>query len=401
MVDASPGAAAASTALWGPDALFNPLDPDTLQDPYPAYRRLRDHEPVYWHEQLQSWVLTRFADCTLVLRDSDRFTTDFRRVGIPTPPTLLSLQTLDPPDQTPLRHLGLDALRSQDLQALEERAARRAGTLLEDLAQREEFDFVTEFADPYTLGTITDLLGIDPPQEDETFARLNAELDRSMDLGLAADAEAAGLAARAHFNGLVEDSLDSCAEGRVMDFLARSPARHSVDHEVLVNSIRAFFHAGFEVPSRFLGNAAMVLLSGDAFQQLAAPEALPQGVEELIRYVGPVHALSRACTEDTTLGGTQIRAGDIVVALIAAANRDPEQFAEPDTLQLGRTMTAHLGFGRGTHSCLGANVARMEARVALGVVARRFPGLRRSGPVVVRPNATLRGLARLPVTLRG
>jgi cytochrome P450 len=382
------------------DALFDPLSAETIADPYPVYRRLREQAPVYWHQQLESWVLTRFSDCEAVLRDSDRFAADFRRVGIPTPDTLLSLQTLDPPEQTPLRHLGLNTLRAQDVDAFTAELAAAADTGLAALARRGTFDFVQDFSDRFALSAMTGLLGVRTPEQDETFHRLNKELDHSMDAGLDSDALDAGIRAREHFNELVRSWLDNPPAQGVMAYLAEHEAESGVPREVLVNSIRAFFHAGFEVPSRFLSNAVDALLNHpETFAALREGAPMGQAVEELVRFSGPVQALSRACTEDTALGGQPIRRGDIVVALIGAANRDPEQFSDPDTIRLDRSPNPHLGFGRGAHSCLGSVLGRAQARAVLSAVVRHLPSLRRGGPALPRPNATLRGLYSLPVAV--
>ncbi|MEV4437330.1 cytochrome P450 [Streptomyces sp. NPDC049585] len=383
------------------DPLFNPLDPAVLADPYPVYRTLRETDPVHWHEQIDSWILTRYADCATVLRDTDLFTADFRRIGIPTPDTLLSLQTLDPPDQTPLRHLALGAVRAQDLDALGTELAAHADALLHTLTPRGSFDFVRDFADPFTLTAITRFLGTEPPAVDEDFARHNDDLDHSMDESLDPDAAEPGRRARAHFNDLVRSWLaDPGPDGVLAHVVAHLPGSGVAADDVLVNSVRAFFHAGFEVPSRFLGNAVAALLdSPGAWQALRAGDIpLESAVEELIRHVGPVQALARAVTADTDIGGRTVRKGQVVTALIGAANRDPQQFTDPDTLRLDRTPNPHLGFGRGSHSCLGLGLARLEARVVLAALLRRGTW-RPAGEPVVRPNGTLRGLAALPVAL--
>jgi cytochrome P450 len=382
------------------DAIFDPLDPDVVRDPYPTYRRLRETHPVYWHDALSSWVLTRYADCAYVLGDADLFAADFRRVGVPTPPPILSLQTLDPPEQTPLRQFATAAVRAQDLGALEDDAVRRAAELLRPLDSGAPFDFVRDFTDPFTLGTICKLVGIDPPARDEHWARLNDDLDRSMDAKLVPDSEATGLAARAAFSALVGTWLADEPRAGILGYVAVNRAQADVTDDVLQNSVRAFWHAGFEVPSRFLGNALLALLrDAAAMARLRSARSLDLAIEELVRYVGPVHALSRACTRRTSLGGATIEAGDVVVALIAAGNRDPLQFDDSEELVLDRNPNPHLGFGKGAHSCLGSFVARMEARVALGAIVRGYSELGLDGDPVQRVNATLRGPASLPVSL--
>jgi len=382
------------------DKFFDPLDPEVLADPYPTYKRLRESNPVYWHEQLNSWVLTRYADCGYVLDTNEVFGNDFRRIGVPTPGPLLSLQTLDPPDQTPLRLFATKALHAQDFNALEMDAKRRADELVASLVGRDSFDFVRDFADPFTLGTISKLVGVEPAKQDEQWSRMNDDLDRSMDSNLLPESEEPGLDARAKFSALVESWLEAGSSEGILAFIAAHINETGVTREVLVNSVRAFWHAGFEVPSRFLGNAIAVLLKNpEALSTFRSSSSVDAAINELVRYVGPVHALSRACSQDVELGGKTIRKGDVAIALIAAGNRDPEQFPEPEELRLDRNPNQHLGFGKGPHSCLGAQVARMEARVALSTLAVNFPAMRLTGEVKPRANATLRGPAVLPMML--
>ncbi|MEU4620096.1 cytochrome P450 [Actinoplanes sp. NPDC023801] len=379
--------------------IFNPLDPETIRDPYPVYRTLRESDPVHWHEELQAWILTRHADCTSVLKNPDLFTADFRKVGVPTPGPLLSLQTLDPPDQTPLRHFAVEALRSQDLKQLERDAETRAAALLDGLAGRETFDFVADFATPFTLGTISQLVGMPPPEADEEWRRHNERLHRSMDSGLDPDSEEAGLAARQHFSDYVARWLAGKPETGISGFVAAN--RHRVDYpdEVLFNSLRAFWHAGFEVPARFLGNA-LVTLQQHPDAAAGIWDDIDTAVEELVRFSGPVHVVSRAAVADTTIGGRAVRCGDMVVAVLAAANRDPQRFTDPERLDMRRDPNPHLGFGRGTHSCLGNVVARIEARVALRALHDRYPGLSVVGTERFA-NATLHGHSSIRVRPAG
>ncbi|MEU2613189.1 cytochrome P450 [Micromonospora sp. NPDC007271] len=382
------------------DELFNPLDPEVIRDPYPIYRALRESDPVHWHEQLGAWILTRHADCTQVLKNPDIFAADFRKVGIPTPGPLLSLQTLDPPDQTPLRHFAVDALRRQDLRALEQEAAARAESLLDGLADRDTIDFVTDFATPFTLGTISHLVGMPPPEADEEWRRHNDRLHRSMDAGLDPDSEEAGLAARQHFSDYVARWLARRPETGISGYVAAN--REGLDYadEVLFNSLRAFWHAGFEVPARFLGNALMTLQQYPEVVNELSGAHVDTAVEELVRFSGPVHVVSRAATEDVTIAGRTVHRGDMVVVVLAAANRDPERFTDPETLDLTRDPNPHLGFGRGTHSCLGNVVARIEARVALRALLTRYPRLAVLGSERFL-NATLHGHSRIEVRLSG
>lgn len=385
------------TADSAPSDSFEPLSPRCLANPYVSYRRLREEDPVHWHEGLRSWIVTSYRECVSVLTDGDRFGTDFRKIGEITPPELLSLQTLDPPDQTPLRQLAHKALRTVDLEALAERAARRLERIWWPHLDRGQFDLISDVIDPFTLATITDLLGVDPPPVDSRFDALNDDLDRSMDAGLDPESLERGLRARASFNELVESWLAGPPEGSLLEFLVEHQQEGGVTHDVLVNSVRAFFHAGFEVPSRFLGNAVLALLREPGGWEALDGAPIDVAVEELVRFCGPVQALSRACYRDTVLRGREIQAGQVVTALIAAANRDPREFRSPDELVLTRSPNPHIGFGRGPHSCLGLQVARMEARALFSLLQAAPVRIRLADSPVIRPNATLRGLAALPV----
>jgi cytochrome P450 len=380
------------------DTFFNPLDADVLRDPYVVYRRLRQEQPVYWHAELGSWLLTRYADCLTVLRDSELFAADFRRVGVPTPGPILSLQTLDPPEQTPLRAFAGEALHSQDMNELEQDMVRRADELVSGLGRHDTFDFVCDVADPFTLGSISHLLGMEPPQRDANWSELNRVLHQSMDSGFSPEKVEAGLAARATFSALMAHHLSEPPDKGMLAFVAANQNAAGVSHDVLVNSVRAFWHAGFEVPSRFLSNAMLALLRDDsALDAVASGISLDVAIEELIRYAGPVQAVSRACTANVTLGGQTLSKGDVVVVLIGAANRDPEQFERPDELIPTRQPNPHLGFGRGAHACLGTGVARLEARVLFSRMLSAYPHLRLAGDVMFHPNATLRGQTQLIV----
>jgi cytochrome P450 len=383
------------------DKLFNPLAPDELQDPYPTYRRLRESHPVYWHKQLNCWILTRYLECSLILGDSDLFGTDPRRAGLATHAPLVNLQTLDPPENAPLRDFAMAALRSQDLAAFEEDAKRRAEDLWDGLEGRQTIDFVNDFADPFALGSISYLLGIEAPPIGDSWNRMNDDLDRSMDSGLAPGALLPGLKARSAFSALVKRWLLSEPKKGMLGYIAANRDAIQTSQEVLVHSLRVFWHAGFETPSRFLGNALLALLRCPrGLRELHNVGSLERAVEELVRYAGPVHALSRIVMRETRLADHTIKRGETVVALIAAGNRDPEQFPDAERMILDRDPNSHFGFGRGAHACLGAQIAKMEARAALSSALRRYPDMGLAGEPRPRPNATQRGLARLPVRLR-
>lgn len=382
-----------------PGRFVDPLDPTATKDPFPAYNELRRTDPVHWQDRIESWLLTRYNDCAMVLSNAQLFASDFRRVGIPTPEPLVVLQTLDPPDHTMLRQFAKEALRMQDFGALEKDASSRADELLDSLAERDTFNFINEFAYPLTAGTICRLVGIATPDLKEWIRLRKHDFGQSVEIQSDPEADGAGSEERAGFSERLNKLLDGGHSEGLLGYIAHHLGEAGVSRDVLVNSLLTFWHAGVEVPSWFLGNAVSTLLENqEAFWDLGSLSSFGTAVEELIRFCGPVHALSRACTEEIKLRDKTIRKGDIVIAMIAAGNRDPDQFANPDMISWKRTPNQHLGFGRGAHVCLGANIARMQTRLAIPKILKRFRHMRSTGVPQPRPNVMFRGLVNLPMT---
>ncbi|MFI9000517.1 cytochrome P450 [Streptomyces sp. NPDC053541] len=381
------------------DPILRLAGPDLLPNPYPAYAELRETAPVFWHELLGSWVLTRHADCLTVLTDSTRFASDWRRAGEDIPGPLLSVQTLDPPEHTAIRHLLLDGFRAQDRNALHEGLDRDVKELLAGLAERPSFDLVGELAEPLALRFVTAFLGVPAPELD-WFVPMSRTVVDGMDAGLWPEKHEPAVAARAELAAYAGGWLaDPPADGLIA-YVAAHADTSGVEPAVLRNSLRAVLHAGYESASRLLGNAAAALLTTPG--ALAAFRAAGPGtaVDELVRFDAPVQADARVCVADTEIGGVTLKAGDPVTLLLGAANHDPRRFADPTELRLDRAPNPHLGFGRGAHACLGASMAIRLAGSVLGTLATDHPGARAVAEPHHRRNLTLRGLDRFEVTLR-
>jgi cytochrome P450 len=381
------------------DRLLNPLDPETLEDPFVAYEHLRRTDPIYWHEELASWVLTRYADCKYVLGHPDLFVSDWRKVGVPTPAPLLTIQTLDPPEHTPYRRLVVRGLRSQELQGIEVRLGAFARARLAELEGMNSFDFVSEFASPVALAGITQLLGVAMPDL-AWFTEVSTKLVRSMDSGLDPDTEAPGLRARAELSALVAQWLEQDPETGLLGHVLRSPESRDVSRSVLINTIRVVLHAGFESWGRFLANAAFHLISEpDGAEQIRSSPHVKRAIEELVRFDGSVQAESRAVAWDCQLGERKLARGDVVIVLLGAANHDSTTFRSPDRLVLTRHQNPHLGFGYGVHACPGAAVSVQLSSAVIKAMLSRYPQIRLAGSPKRKPNATLRGFELLPVSL--
>ncbi|MER5781243.1 cytochrome P450 [Streptomyces mobaraensis] len=387
-----------------PALTYEPLDPATVNDPYPALAALREQSPVHWHDGMSSWLVTRYADCVAVLRDHTVFARDRRRTGTTVPAASLSVQSLDPPDQAGVRSLFMNALRAQDLPALEARARTRAAALLAEVDRRPTFDVMAEFAAPLSLSVVCDLLGVAEPLLAE-FASASDAIMRSMDGGLEGARIEPGRRAREELTALVTSWFAETGRpsGLLTHVRTHTPPGAGEAEELFVrNTARVMFQGGYSTMTAALGNALHTLAARPEAQERLRrePQVVPGAAEELVRFDGPVQGTSRTATRDTTVGGIPIPAADTVVLLFAAANRDPAQFPAPHQLLLDRRHNRHLGYGWGTHSCIGTRAAQACLRAALDALRTHPTPLRPTGPARRQPSATMRTFACLPVTLR-
>jgi len=372
-----------------------------LGDPYSIYARLRESHPVYWSDVLGSWVLTRYDDCVSVLRDPRSLASDWRRIGEEVPEPMLSIQTLDPPVHTRLRHFLVNGIRTLNHRALERRIADQVRAWAERLRGRPDFNYVAELAAPVALDTITTFLGV-PPLDLAWFLPVSQAIVDGMDAGIWPEKGPPAIAARAELAELTAGWLTNAAKGAadgLVGYVAANAADSGIPRPVLLNTLRAVLHAGFESAGRLLGNGMVALLRDPGALTRLAHGDLSLAVEELIRFDAPVQADARACVLETRIGEQVMAPGDPVTMLLGAANRDPSRFHDPDTLDLARHPNPHLGFGRGAHSCLGQSLATLEARVVFGTLAAEYPQLRAVGDPVHRRNLTLRGVAGFNVCI--
>ncbi|HEU5155695.1 MAG TPA: cytochrome P450 [Streptosporangiaceae bacterium] len=383
------------------DPLERLLTPAALADPSPVYSDLRDNAPVLWHEGIESWIVSRYSDCALVIKDVERYACDERRVKgaakdtVELPVALQSLQSLDPPENGPLRHLLIEGLRAQVSRDFEQDLALRVEKAAARLAGRE-FDFVSEFSGPVVLDSIGQVLGVEPPETSWFLARANA-VTAAMDAPIRPERTAPGIAARKALSELVNEWFGKPPADGLLRYLARHWDPRTVDRQVLINSIRAVLHAGFESMISLVNLATAALL--DSPQGLAAlpPARLDPAVHELVRYTSPVRIEGRIAVADTVIGAQQIDGGSFVTMMLGAANRDPARFERPETLDLSRTDNPHLGFGRGLHSCVGMHLAVTQARVIFAALSRLHPKATLVGRPSYRPTATIRGIDHMVV----
>jgi cytochrome P450 len=397
------------TGLGGAGAservFYDPFQPDTRLDPYPLYRQLRTSEPVQWNEFVQIWTLTRYADVTAVLRDNRLSADRTRSDRFQRPPgreIYQSMLTLDPPDHTRLRTLVNKAFTPASVERLRPRVQVLVDEILSAAAERGRMEVISELAYPLPVTVIAEMLGI-PPEDHQVFkdwsATLAANLDPIRSGELREDAFEARDALAEYLSEVVERRRRRPGDDLISGLLSAEERGDVLTHRELLTMCNLLLIAGHETTVNLIGNGLRALLANpDQFQRLQQDSGLIEtAVEELLRFDGPVQLTGRVVVEATSVAGVQMKAGQFVMLLLGAANRDPEQFPDPDRLDLGRRPNQHLGFGRGIHFCLGAPLARLEGQVVLGAMVSRFPGLRLDGDPVQRDTVTLRGLEALPV----
>ena len=388
---------------------YDPFDPTFLADPYPVYARLRDEAPVVFIPP--RWVVSRYDDVQAVLRHPS-----FGRVGFDGvmlrvfgPGPLYDafsrwMLFLDAPDHTRLRSLATRAFTPRAVERLRAEVERRVNGLLDDVEANGGGDLVAALAYPLPVMVICALLGV-PDEDHDEFRDWSDALGRALQVTIAtpeiiADGNRAAAEVTEYFRGLVAEHRTHPRDDLLGALIAAEDESGKLSEDELLATCSLMFLAGHETTVNLIGNGTLALLRNpDQLARLRAePALIPNAVEELLRYDGSVQITSRVTKAPVELAGVEIPAGQVVMGLLGAANRDPSRFPDPDRLDVGRTDVHHLTFGGGIHFCLGAALARLEGQIAFGALVRRFPHLRlATDEVEWRPNATLHGLKALPV----
>ena len=387
-----------------------------VQDPFPLYAWLREHDPVHWSESLNAWVVTRYDDVSDVFDrpgtfSSDRFRKIDERYASHRPAVRAVADVLgnwlvfrDPPDHDRLRGLLQSSFTPRQLASSRERIERTVDTLLDAVVERGAMDFIRQLAFPLPAIVIAGLLGA-PEQDLESIKtwsdRLAAYLGGAVDERDNFAEASAGLGALVdYFRVLLRERERGPRDDLTsLRLRAENEGDRLSRDEVVANCILLLF-AGHETTTNLLGNGLFHLLRHPAQAALLRADGslLHGAVEELLRYDGPVPATMKVATEDVAWHGRTIRRGDMVVPFMASANRDPRQFPDPDALDVRRQPERHVAFAAGIHYCLGAWLARLEARVVLETVFRRLPDLALApGEPRWKPMIFLRGLESLPL----
>jgi hypothetical protein len=395
------------------------LDPSVLDDPYPVYRALREHDPVHRMPD-GSYFLSRYDDAAAVYRDphtwsSDK-TVDFRPSmgdGLLYEHHTTSLVFNDPPYHTRVRRLLAPAFTPRALAALQPRIEGLVDRLLDRAAERGGMDLIADFAAAVPIQLVGDMLGV-PEDERGPLRDWSLAILSGLEPVLTARQREDGDRAVGEFKAYLRDLVDrrerapTRDEGEILSTLtagsalgAKATGERLSEVELLHNCI-FLLNAGHETTTNLIGNAVDLLLRHrDALAELRAePGLIASAVEEFLRLESSNQLGNRRAARDTALAGVPMPAGTYVHIGIGAANRDPAQFPEPDRLDLRRHPNRHLAFGTGIHACAGMWLARMEGQVAIGRLVRRFATIERDGAFVRGGRARFRGFLRYPLALR-
>ena len=397
-----------------PLSLYQLLDPAVLANPYPLYERLRTEAPVHWDPYLHAWVVTRYADVVTVLHQfsANRTPTpeQFAAIGLAELGPLAQVMVkqmlfMDAPDHTRLRGLASTAFTPARVEALRSHIKEILNDLLEPLLRAGRMDVIADLAAPLPAIVTAEMMGLPTSDANQLkdwsadFAEVLGNFQHNPDR--ASRTLKCVEEMTSYFRDAINQIRMEPREGLINALLtAEIDGDRLTEEEVIANCIVTMV-GGQETTTNLIGNGVLTLLRHpDQLERLRSDISLiPSAVEELLRYESPSQHTARICREDTELGGKLIRKGQAVIAVMAAGNRDPERFPDPDRLDLGRTDNRHLAFGWASHFCFGAPLARIEGQLTFEALVRRTCNLAvEPGPLVWRDNLGLRGLTSLPVT---
>jgi cytochrome P450 len=387
---------------------------EILANPYPLYDRLRTDDPVHWDAFLHTWVVTRYCDVTSVLQNlSARCTPSPERLaamGVDSMRPIaevLGRQMLfmDAPEHTALRAVCTVAFTPARVSALQFRIEEIVCQLLQAGLDRGGMEMIADFAEPLPSIISAEILGV-PPSDHRQLKSCSAKFAEILgNFQHNPDSIPEMLCnlddACEYFRDAIREERKRPKDGLIHALLtAEVSGRHLAEEMVIANCILLMVGAQETTPN-LIGNGLLALLRNPEQLQLlrGKPELLTSAVEELLRYDAPSQHTTRVAVADVTIAGKHIACGQSVIAVMGAANRDPERFPQPDRLDICRKNNKHLAFGAGDHFCFGASLARLEGRIAFSVLLEKTPGfLLDDQPLTWRQNLGLRGLNKLPIT---
>ena len=391
------------------DVYFDPYDVAINADPYPVYERLREEAPVWFNERYGFWTLARHADVEKALVDWQRFTStrsdilDIILAGVDLPGGVLLFE--DPPQHTTHRGLLSRVFTPRRMAALEDQVREYCARCLDPLVGSDRFDIITELAAMLPMRVIGMLLGI--PEEDQISVRDKNDANLRTRPGEPMAVRAENVARGDYFADYIDwraehPSDDLMTQLLNAEFEDEDGELRTLTRDEVLTYTAVLAGAGNETTGRLIGWLAKLLAEHpDQRRQVVEDRSLlPKVIDETLRFEPTGHASARCTTEDVELHGTTIPAGSPVLLLMASANRDPRRYDRPEVFDIHRPDIQHLTFGFGLHYCLGANLARLEGRVALDELLNRFPEWEVDYEgMQLAPTSTVRGWQSMPIVL--
>ncbi|WP_335534478.1 cytochrome P450 family protein [Neobacillus niacini] len=407
-------------------AILGVLSGKSGEDPFPLFAQMREIGSVIpipfplGGSDNQAWIVTHMEEAMKVLKDNDHFCVDPKTIdrSNDTKDSLTgstessnsdlflttSLNAIDVPDHRRLRTLVSKAFTPRFMESLRPRVQKIADELLDQVQEKGEMDLVKDYANPLPVNVISDMIGV--PKYDHSKIHLWSEgIANGLGLGRLDQEVTESLQAFGDYiRQLIEEKREHPSDDLISQLISIEEQGDRLNETELISLVQLLIFAGHETTSTLISTGTLMLLDHpDQLEMLKADHSLiPSAVEELLRFNGPsTIAGPRYAMEDIELGGQQIKKGDILLPLLKSANRDEQQFADSEELDVTRQIKRHLAFGQGIHMCLGAPLARVEADIAFTTLLARMPNLRLSIPrenVNWQFKLAAQGLASLPVS---
>ncbi|MBX9671480.1 MAG: cytochrome P450 [Candidatus Obscuribacterales bacterium] len=397
---------------------LNPLTTDFLQDPFPTYNRFREESPVFWSEESKYWIVTKYKDVHEILRDLsyEKQLHKWNQVNpllkhLPPVANLIKTRAAwmlnqDPPDHTRLRGLVNRAFTPKMVNEMRSHIEDIANHYIDELMDKPEFDLVSNFAFPIPVTVIAEMLGV-PKEDREKFKKwsntLTDTLEPTPNIEHMMKANGANQELTEYFREIANARRIEPKNDLISALVAAEEEGDRLSEEELLANCILILVAGHETTVNLISNAVKLLLQHpDQLAMLKSkPEMISSAIGEVLRYESPVQVVRRLAGDDLELEGTKIKKGDMMVLLIGSANRDPEQWPDPDRFDIMRDTKKHMAYGHGIHHCLGSSLADAEAQIAVNALFKRLPDLRLVDQnIEIRHPFALRGPKQMMVAQR-
>ncbi|MDZ7994697.1 MAG: cytochrome P450 [Nostoc sp. EfeVER01] len=393
---------------------YNLSAPEVLANPYPTYRRILLEDPVYWSDFFGGWYLMRYKDVAAAMQD--------KRISAKRPPIskipeseqqniLPLLETLskwilfcDPPEHTRLRALFNKAFTPSIISSMAERIQTLVDELIDSVYEQGNMNIIHDLAYPMPAIVIAQMLGA-KSEDWEQFKKWSDDLARffgmfRMKPEILTSAQQSIIEMTEYFRHILEERRYNPQDDLMSSLIFAQEKGNSLDDDEILSNCVFLTFAGHETTTNLIANGLLALLKNPSQMQKLKddPSLITTTVEEFLRYDSPVQRQARIAVTNLEIDGKQISQGQRLFLVIGAANRDPEQFLDPDKLDITRPENPHLAFGKGTHFCLGASLGRLEAQIAINTIVRRLSNLHLdTDRIEWHQNPSLRGMKSMPV----